>query len=113
MGRHADLAELLEEILGDAVVEDAFALDLVVLFVVEGGGVVLEVLDERARFRAFIEDLGFAFVNAPTAVHGWFLTHGWLETADKRQLRGERVTQAARNLQIAIAGIDQGVVDRP
>jgi hypothetical protein len=27
-------------------------------------------------------------------------------TADKRQTRGERVTQAARNLLIAIAGID-------
>src|SRR5262249_41332568 len=29
VGRHADLAELLEEIFGDAVVEDALALDLV------------------------------------------------------------------------------------
>jgi hypothetical protein len=34
-------------------------------------------------------------------------------TADKRLTRGERVTQAARNLQIAIVGIDQGVVARP
>jgi len=28
-------------------------------------------------------------------------------------MRGERVAQAARNLQIAIAGIDQGVVVGP
>jgi hypothetical protein len=35
-------------------------------------------LDERAGLRALIEDLSFAFVNAPAAVHGWFLTHDWL-----------------------------------
>ena len=75
MRRHADLSELLEQIFGDAVVEDAFALDLVVLLVVEGGGVILEMLDERPRLRAFIEDLGLAFVNAPPAVHVWFLYH--------------------------------------
>ena len=70
MRRHADLAELLEQIFGDAVVEDAFALDLVVLLVVEGGGVVLEMLDERTWLGALIEDLGLAFVNFPPAVHG-------------------------------------------
>ncbi len=78
MRRHADLSELLEQVLGDAVVEDAFALDLVVLLVVEGRGVILEVLDERAGLGPLIEDLGFAFVDAPAAVHVWFLTHGWL-----------------------------------
>jgi hypothetical protein len=78
MGRHADLAELLKDIFGDAIVEDAFALDLVVLLVVEGRGIVLEVLDEGAGFRALVENLGFAFVNTPPAVHGWFLAHGWL-----------------------------------
>jgi hypothetical protein len=70
MRRHADLSKLHEQIFGDAVIEDALALDLVVLLVVEGGGVVLEMLDERARLRALIEDLGFAFIDAPTAVHG-------------------------------------------
>ena len=63
-----------EQILGDAVVEDAFALDLVVLLVVEGGGVVLEMLDERARLRPFIENLGLAFVNAAAPVHVSFLS---------------------------------------
>src|SRR3990170_5015180 len=106
MRRHADLAELLEQILGDAVVEDTFALDLVVLLVVEGGGVVLEMLDERPGLRALIEDLGFAFVDAPAAVHGWFLTHDWLQLLTNAKRAGERLTQAARNLQIAIAGID-------
>ena len=74
MGRHADLAELHEQILGDAVVEDALALDLVVLLVVEGGGVVLEVLDERTRLRAFIQNLGLAFVDAAAPVHVTFLS---------------------------------------
>src|SRR3990172_8490626 len=69
MRRHADLAEFLEQILGDAVVEDTLALDLVVLLVVEGGGVVLEMLDERPGLRALIEDLGLAFVHFPPAVH--------------------------------------------
>jgi hypothetical protein len=69
----ADLAELLEQILGDAVVEDAFALDLVVFLVVEGGCVVLEMLDECAGLGPLIEDLGFTFVDAPAAVHVWFL----------------------------------------
>jgi hypothetical protein len=36
------------------------------------------VLDERAGLGPLIEDLGFAFVDAPAAVHVWFLTRGWL-----------------------------------
>jgi hypothetical protein len=43
---------------------------------VEGGGVILEVLDEGARLGALIEDFGLAFVNATTAVHG---DQPWLE----------------------------------
>jgi hypothetical protein len=51
------------------------SIDLVLLGV-EGGRVVLEVLDQRARLGAFIEDLGLAFVDAATAVHG---DQPWLE----------------------------------
>jgi hypothetical protein len=72
--RHADLAELHEQIFGDAVVEHPLAFDLVVLLVVEGGGVILEVLDKRARLRTFIENLGLAFVNAAAPVHVTFLS---------------------------------------
>ena len=39
------------------------------------GGHVLEELDEGAGFRPFEQDLGLAFINAPTTVHGhipWF-----------------------------------------
>src|SRR4029453_18370885 len=77
MGRNADLAEPLEQILGDAVVEDALALDLVVLLVVEGGGVVLEMLNERARFGPLVQVLSLSFVDAPAAVHIWVLTHDY------------------------------------
>ena len=57
-------------IFGNAVVEDALAVDDLVLLGVEGGGVVLEMLDEGARLRALVQDLGLAFVNATAAVHG-------------------------------------------
>jgi hypothetical protein len=46
-----------EDVLGDAVVEHALAVDNIVLLLVEGGGVVLEELDQRAWFWAFIEAL--------------------------------------------------------
>ncbi len=81
MGRDTDVIQMLEQELRNPVVEDALALDHLVFLGIECGGVVLEVLDQGARFRSFIEDLGLAFVNAtPTAhwdvpcvveVHGW------------------------------------------
>ena len=43
--------------------------DHLVLLGVEGGGVVLEMLDERTRLGAFIEDLGLAFIDAAATVH--------------------------------------------
>ena len=36
---------------------------------VEGGGVVLEILDERAGLRPLVEDLGLAFVDHAPALH--------------------------------------------
>ena len=74
--RHADVVEVLEDVFGDPVVEDALALDHLVLLRIEGGRVVLEVLDQRSRLRSFIEDLGLAFVDAATAAHRsvpWFV----------------------------------------
>ena len=98
MRGHADVAELLEEKLGDAVVEDAFAFDAIVLLVVEGGSVVLEMLDERSGLRTFVQDLGFAFVHAPAAVHVTFLSlrSAFLVTNAKK--RGESFAQAARKM---------------
>ena len=69
MRRHADLAEALEDVLGDAVVEHALAFDQRVLLGVERGRVILEMLDERAGLGALVEHLGLALVDATTLVH--------------------------------------------
>jgi hypothetical protein len=76
MRRHPDVVEVLEDILGDAVVEDALALNHLVLLGIERGGIVLEVLNQSAWFRSLVEDLRLAFINAATAAHRsipWFV----------------------------------------
>ena len=55
VGRHADLPKQSEDIFGDAVVEHALAGDRALLLRVEGGRVVLEVLDDRARLGPLVE----------------------------------------------------------
>jgi hypothetical protein len=62
--------QVIENVFGNAVVEDALAVDNRMFLGIEGGRVVLEMLDQRARLRALIEDLGLAFVNSAAAVHG-------------------------------------------
>src|SRR5579862_1515749 len=55
------------------------------LFGIEGGRVVLEVLDQGSGLRSLIEDLRLAFIDAATAAHGsipWLCEiHGmpWLQ----------------------------------
>src|SRR5262245_61574761 len=76
VSRHPDVVEMLKDVFGDAIVEDALALDDLVLFRIEGGRVVLEVLDQRSRLRSFVEDLRLAFIDAATAAHRsvpWFV----------------------------------------
>src|SRR6185437_4520481 len=69
MRRHADVVEMLEDVLGDAVVEDALAFDHLMLLRIEGGGVVLEMLDQCSRLGSFIEDFRLALIDAATAAH--------------------------------------------
>ena len=69
MGRDADAVQVVEDVFGDAVVEHALAVNNLVLLVVEGGRVVLEVLNQGSRFGALVKDLALTFVNAPAAVH--------------------------------------------
>ena len=70
MRRDADLGELHHQEFADAVVEHALAGDRAALLVVEGGGVVLEILDERAGLGAFEQHLGLAFVDLLASRHG-------------------------------------------
>ncbi len=46
------------------------AVDDVMFLLVEGGGVVLEELDQRARFRTFVKDLGLALVDGRRRFNG-------------------------------------------
>jgi hypothetical protein len=69
MGRHPDVVKVLKQILRNAVVEDALALDHLVFLGVERGRVVLEVLDQSSGLRSFVEDLGLAFVNTTPTAH--------------------------------------------
>jgi hypothetical protein len=70
MSRNSDVVQVLKNELGDPVVEHAFAIDHFVFLGIERGRVVFEMLNQSPRFRALIEDLGLAFVDAPAAVHG-------------------------------------------
>ena len=69
MGRHPDVVEVLKQVLRNPVVEDALALDHLVFLGIERGRVVLEVLDQGSRLRAFIQDLGLAFINTASTAH--------------------------------------------
>jgi hypothetical protein len=60
---------MIENVLGNAVVEHTFAVDDLVFLLVERGRIILEELDQRARFRSLIEDLGLAFINAAAIFH--------------------------------------------
>src|SRR3546814_5709866 len=70
MGRNADLVQPGHQIFRDPVVEHALAGDDAALLVVEGAGIVLEILHQRARLRALEQDLRLAFINAAAPGHG-------------------------------------------
>ena len=70
MRRHADVVEVLEHVLRDPIVEDTLALDHLMLFRIERGGVILEVLDQGTGLRTFVQDLCLAFINATPTAHG-------------------------------------------
>jgi energy-coupling factor transporter ATP-binding protein EcfA2 len=56
-------------------VEHALAGDHALLLIVEGGRVVLEILDQRAGLRPLEQDLGLAFVNLAATAHA--TVHTW------------------------------------
>src|SRR5262249_42921182 len=67
--RHPDVVEVLKQVLRNPVVEDALALDHLVLLGIERGGVVLEVLDQGSRLRSLVKDLGLAFIDTASTAH--------------------------------------------
>src|SRR5262249_21461870 len=94
---------MLEGVLGGAVVEDALSFDHLVLLRIEGGGVVLEVLNQRAGLGALVEDLRLALVDAAAAAHR---DVPWLEkihsavafvSGSAARGRAVRLTQMARS----------------
>src|SRR4029450_7436945 len=70
MGRDADIAEQGENMLGDPVVEPPLAGNCAFFLGIEGGRVVLEILDQRAGLGTLVEDLGLSFVDLAAAGHG-------------------------------------------
>src|SRR5712692_3007987 len=69
VGWNPDVVEVLEYVFGDAVVEDALAFDHLMLLRIEGGRVVLEVLNQRTGLGALVEDLRLALIDAAAAAH--------------------------------------------
>src|SRR3546814_401553 len=65
----ADMGQPREDILRNAVVDHALAVDGALFLGVEGGRIILEILDQGTRFRALIEDLGLAFVDLAATGH--------------------------------------------
>ncbi len=59
---HANAVQLGHDELGDLVIDDPLALQHGLLLGVEGGGVVLEVLNQGAGLRTFVQNLGLAFI---------------------------------------------------
>src|SRR5262249_4766162 len=107
VGRNSNVVQVLKDVFRDPIVENALAFDHVVLLRVEGGRIVLEVLDQGSRSRSFVEDLALAFIDAATAAHRrvpWFVhldAVAPVEALDPRQRRGgstrrERATRPRR-----------------
>ena len=73
MGGDANMRKAGEHMFTDAIVDNTLAVDRALFLSIEGGGIILEILDDRARFGAFIEDFGLAFVDLAATGHAAFL----------------------------------------
>src|SRR5262249_39061724 len=87
MRRNPHAVQVDEDVLGNPIVEHAFAIDDFVLLFVEGGGVVFEELDEGARLGSFEQYFCLAFIDAPTTVHGHI---PWFEEIHQKPFRGTK-----------------------
>src|SRR3546814_15418684 len=75
MGRDTNLRQQCENMLGNAVIQYTLTADGAFFLRIEGGRVILEILDDGAGLRPFIEDLGFAFINLAETSYAWVPTH--------------------------------------
>ena len=69
MRRNTDFAEAGEQIFGNPVVQHSFAFDALMPLAIQGGCVILEVLDQGAGLGSFIKDLRLSLIDLATAVH--------------------------------------------
>src|SRR5688572_8967955 len=61
---------MVEDVLRNPVVEHTLAIDYLMFLLVERGRVVLEELNQGAGLGSLIQNLCFAFIDSPTAIHG-------------------------------------------
>src|SRR3546814_886324 len=87
MGRDANLRQQCENMLGNAVIQYALTADGAFFLRIEGGRVILEILDDGAGLRPFIEDLGFAFIDLAATGHAGVPTH---ETCNRNNMPRRR-----------------------
>src|SRR3546814_14933086 len=72
---------------GNAVIQYTLTADGAFFLRIEGGRVILEILDDGAGLRPFIEDLGFAFINLAATGHAGVPTH---ETCNRNNMPRRR-----------------------
>ena len=112
---HADAVQARHDELADLVVHHALAFENGLLLRVEGGGVVLEILDQGAGLGSFVKDLGLAFVNLlALAVHGPVPAYGRPpETKIARPyVEGEDPVLAARFGIVRAVNLVRGLLSR-
>src|SRR5579859_1862306 len=66
---HADRVQADHHIFADSIVDDALTLEYRLLRAVEGGGVVLEILDQGAGLGPLVENLGLSLIDLFSAGH--------------------------------------------
>src|SRR3546814_5419441 len=87
MGRDTNLRQQCENMLGNAVSQYTLTADGAFFLRIEGGRVILEILDDGAGLSPFIEDLGFAFINLAATGHAGVPTH---ETCNRNNMPRRR-----------------------
>ena len=75
VGRDADFRQTGHDEFGNHVVEHTLACNRAALLRVKGGGIILEILNDRAGFGTFVKNLGFALIDGRLSGHWRDLSH--------------------------------------